>query len=256
MLFDLLRIKYPDNLTIDNPEVTGLRKDVLKEKVFLRKIYEEWYGLIASALPRVEGEVLEVGSGPGFFQDVVEEAICSEAFFGTNTDIVMDACEMAFRPGTLRAIVLTDVLHHLPKPRSFFSEAVRCLKPAGVIIMIEPWVTSWSRFVYQRLHYEPFCETTREWEFNGTGPLSGANSALPWIVFARDRSRFEQEFPQLKVESITPMMPFRYLLSGGVSYKSLQPGCTFSLWRGIERALKPLMGTLAMFARIVITRTG
>src|SRR5437588_13069218 len=86
-----------------------------------------------------------------------------------------------------------------------------------VLLMIEPWVTLWSRFVYTHLHSEPFDPTAAEWGFPISGPLSGANGALPWIIFARDRTAFETFFPQLVIREVTLMMPLRYLASGGVS---------------------------------------
>ena len=121
--------------------------------------------------------------------------------------------------------------------------------------MIEPWVTPWSRVVYTRLHHEPFRPDAPEWEFPSTGPLSGANGALAWIVFVRDREQFAREFPEWQIHVITPGMPFRYLLSGGVALRSLMPGSTFRLWRRIESGLQPWMDTWAMFAHIVLVRT-
>lgn len=120
--------------------------------------------------------------------------------------------------------------------------------------MIEPWVTPWSRFVYTYLHHEPFEPEAQSWEFPSAGPLSGANSALPWIVFSRDREQFIREFPLLGLESIKPAMPFLYLLSGGVSMRSLQPGWTFPLWRSFDSTWNACFPGMAMFARIVLKR--
>jgi hypothetical protein len=124
-------------------------------------------------------------------------------------------------------IVMTNVLHHFSQPRLFFTEATRCVRSGGVISMVEPWVTPWSRFVYSRFHHEPLEPGARSWELSTCGPLSGANDALPWIIFARDRLKFEQEFPDWRIETIKPIMPFRYLVSGGVSLRSLCPGWSF-----------------------------
>jgi len=49
-------------------------------------------------------------------------------------------------------------------------------------------------------------------------------------------------------------MPFRYLLSGGVSLRSLAPGWSFELCRGLENALGLWNDHLAMFAQIVVRR--
>jgi hypothetical protein len=120
--------------------------------------------------------------------------------------------------------------------------------------MIEPWVTPWSRFVYSRLHHEPFEPDARSWELSTHGPLSGANDALPWIIFARDRQKFEAEFPAWRIETIKPIMPFRYLVSGGVSLRGLSPGWTFGLWRHFENSLAYWSNQLAMFAYVVLRR--
>ena len=78
---------------------------------------------------------------------------------------------------------------------------------------------------------------------------------MPWILFRRDRRRFERELPQWRVERLQPMMPLRYLLSGGVSLRSLMPGWSYPAWTLLERALGPATPRLAMFAHIVLHRT-
>jgi hypothetical protein len=120
--------------------------------------------------------------------------------------------------------------------------------------MIEPWVSPWSRFVYTRLHHEPFHPDAEEWAFPSDGPLSGANGALPWIVFARDCRKFETDFPNLRVDTVRPFMPFRYLVSGGVGMRASMPGFSHPLWKGFERMLEPHMSKLAMFALISIRK--
>jgi hypothetical protein len=119
---------------------------------------------------------------------------------------------------------------------------------------VEPWLTCWSRLIYQYLHPEPVLPDVQSWAFESTGPLSGANSALPWILFCRDREQFTAQFPEWHIRTIKPVMPFRYLLSGGLSPVSLMPRATFGLWRGLENALEPWMGSLAMFAVLVLER--
>lgn len=121
--------------------------------------------------------------------------------------------------------------------------------------MIEPWVSPWSKLIYGYLHHEPFRPQADEWEFPSTGPLSGANMAIPWIIFERDRKRFEQEFPDWKIQSIVPFMPFSYVVSGGVSTRSLVPGTAFPLLRSLEERMQPVMKSWAMFAEIRLERT-
>ena len=120
--------------------------------------------------------------------------------------------------------------------------------------MLEPWVTRWSTFVYTHLHHEPFDPTAREWIIPAGGPLSGANGALPWIMFGRDRLQFQKEFPMWQIEAILPIMPLVYLVSGGVSMRQLMPGWSFPVWRRVERWLERGENPPAMFAQIVLKR--
>ncbi len=254
MLTRLLEHPLTRGLDVDDPRTTHLRRRILAEKRFLRRIYEEWYGAIAASLPPGAGPVLELGSGAGFLADFVPGLARSEVFYTPGIDAVLDGLALPFRDRSLRGIAMTNVLHHLPRPLRFFAEAARAVRPGGVVTMIEPWVTPWSRWVYTRLHHEPFLPEAREWEVPAGGPLSGANGALPWILFQRDRERFEREAPGWRVRSIEPIMPFRYLVSGGVSLRGLAPAASYPLWRGFERALSPVAGRLAMFAHVVLER--
>lgn len=254
MKFDWLVHPLARGIEIDAPEMLSVRRRIAREKVFLRKIYEEWYAEIAGALPRGGGAVLELGSGGGFLDEFVPRLITSEVQPTPHVRVVLDGQVLPFADRSLRAIAMTDVLHHLPESRRFLREAARCVRPGGRLVMVEPWVSRWSMLIYSRLHHEPLLPDAADWEFPKGGPLSAANMALPWIMFVRDRAAFEREFPEWRVVTLQPMMPLRYLLSGGVSMRSLVPGWTFGLWRAIERLVRPWNDQLAMFAFIVLER--
>jgi SAM-dependent methyltransferase len=254
LLRRLLAHPLTAGLPLDDPATTQRRKQIIHSKPFLKAIYEEWYSLLAAELPPGEGAVLELGSGAGFCERYIPELITSEVAFYPSVRVVADAHQLPFRDGSLRAIVFTDVMHHMPDVRRFFAGAMKCLRTGGKILMIEPWLSPWSRFVFQRFHNEPFRPEAEDWSFPSSGPLSGANGAIPWIVFVRDRQIFETEFPNLVVERIQPMMPFRYLVSGGVSMRSLMPGFIFSSWRYLEGMLEPRMSSLAMFAFVSVRK--
>jgi SAM-dependent methyltransferase len=242
------------SLRVDDPATTELRKRIIASKPFLKAIYDEWYGMLAQKVPSGEGLAVELGSGGGYAVQIIPGLVTSDVFVLPGIQLVCNAQAMPFADGVLRAIVMTNVLHHIPKVRLFFAEATRCLRPGGEILMIEPWVTPWSRLIYKKFHEEPFDPDAVDWEFAGTGPLSDANVALPWIVFARDEKRFHEKFPNLRIECVRPFLPFRYLLSGGVAMRSLMPGFTHGAWASVERLMEPQMGRVGMFALVAVRR--
>lgn len=241
-------------LSIDDPRTTERRRMIIQSNGFLRRIYDEWYGMVSASIPEGPGQVLELGSGAGFLARYVPGLIASEIFACPDIQLVLDARQLPFSPQSLKAIAMVDVLHHIPDNRAFLAEAERCLRPGGSIAMIEPWVSAWSRQIYTRLHHEPFLPAATDWTFPPTGPLSGANGALPWIIFERDRGRFESEFPNLRIRTVRPIMPFRYLFSGGVSMRQLMPEWTFALWSKLDSWLSAWPKRWPMFAFIHIER--
>lgn len=244
------------DLGVDDPRTIGVRRQLVREEGFLRRIYEEWYAAIVAALPAGDEPVLELGSGGGFLDEFVPGLVTSEIQVCPHVRVVLDGHMLPLPDRSLRAIVMTDVLHHLPQSRQFFREAARCVQPGGRVVMVEPWVSAWSSFVYSRFHHEPFRPDSTQWEFPSGGPLSAANMALPWILFVRDRDQFEREFPEWRLVVVRPFMPFRYLLSGGVSMRSLAPAWTFGIWRWAEAVLSPWDAHLGMFVEVVLERTG
>jgi len=238
-------------MDVDDPQTTERRRSIIRSKPFLYRIYKEWYELIRHRLPDGEGAVVELGSGAGFMKECIPELITTDVLKLEGVDQVLPADgRLPFADGSLRAIVMTDVLHHIGTPVQFFAEAARTVRPGGKLLMIEPWVTVWSTFVYRHFHSEPFRPDADQWEFPSRGPLSGANGALPWILFVRDRERFEREILTWSIGYIELLMPFVYLLSGGVSRRSLAPGWAYGPCRAFERAGR----SAAMFALIVLER--
>jgi SAM-dependent methyltransferase len=243
------------NVDLDAPENTLRRAGIIRSKPFLKQFYQDCYISISKLLPgKISGPVIELGSGGGFLKAYIPDLITSEILVIPTVDVQFDGRFLPFKHASVRALVMLDVFHHIPDPAAFLAQAADILKPGGRLIMIEPWVTPWSRFVYRYLHHEPFDPVANEWRFQKAGPLTGANSALPWIVFDRDRRKFEYRFPQWQIKKIHLHTPFCYLLSGGLIFKNMLPAALYPLCRRVENLLRPFNHLLSMFATIVLWR--
>ncbi|MBW8000700.1 MAG: class I SAM-dependent methyltransferase [Planctomycetes bacterium] len=244
-----------DIKNLDDPSVTLLHGEIIKKKVFLESLYIDFYSELVKAEPAPAGKVIvELGSGGGFIKEVVGNVITSDIIKLPNVDKVFSAVEMPFADGSVDTFFMIDVLHHITDSRGFFSEALRCLKVGGKIVMIEPANTLWSRFIYKNFHHESF-ETQSGWELEDKGPLSHGNGAIPWIIFCRDRTQFENEYPELRIVGIRNHTPFRYLLSGGFMLRQLIPSFMYRAVKAVEYVLSPFNNLLGMFQTIVLEKT-
>jgi SAM-dependent methyltransferase len=201
-----------------------LRKKRLLQRLFLG-FYRECRELDDRLFGAVPGLRLELGSGSSFFREAYPDVIASDIKPLPFVQLIANAEALPLRDFSARALYAINVFHHLPRPRLFFRELLRVLRPGGGIVMIEPYHGPLARFLFRRMHAsEGFDPNVSAWETPDiTGPMSNANQALSYLVFARDRLRFEAEFPQLEIVLDRPHTQFAYLLSGGVNFRQLAP---------------------------------
>jgi len=183
-----------DAMDLDDPATTLRHAKIIEEKKFLRRYYNDIYALFTKEVQaNPSGHFVELGSGGGFLKKITPQIITSDLLRLPHIDLVFNALHLPFRDKQIDAFFMCDVFHHVKDPATFLKELSRCLKPSAKVIMIEPANTLWGRFVYQKFHHEDF-NPSGAWELKGEGPMTSANGALPWIVFVRDRIKFEQKF--------------------------------------------------------------
>ena len=256
-MLDWLRLPETAGVeNLDDPATSLLHGRIIRKKAFLAKTYRSFYHVFRRAVePEVAGKTLvELGSGGGFIKEVIPNTITSDVMELPNVDRVFSAMEMPFADESVDAFFMIDVLHHIGDTHAFLRQGQRCLKDNGKIVMIEPANTMWARFVYTHFHHEGFDPSGR-WGLEGTGPLSSANGAIPWIVFCRDRSMFESEFPHLKIRQVRCHTPLRYLISGGLTLRQLLPGFAYPAIRILETILWPLNRVVGLFLTIELQKT-
>jgi len=243
------------DLDLDSAEATVVHARMIREKPFLRRLYVHYYDQYEACIARATpgGIVLEVGAGGGFYSEVRPKAVSLDLRAGANVDLIGSALELPLCDGSTSAIVMLNVLHHLPDPIAFFHECQRVLKPGGRVCLIEPYAGPLSRRLIRPLHHEPWDETAG-WSLPPAGPLTGANMAMPWIIFSRDRARYDREMPHLPIDRFELHTYVLYLLSGGVSMRSLLPGALFRPMERLERLFSPASPLLASMMTIELVK--
>ena len=116
-------------LDINDPRTTELRRGIVEGNRFLWRIYDEWYRAIASRVPDGSGRVFELGSGAGFLRRYIPHLITSEMFPTPGIDLILDARDMPFASGSLKAIAMVDVLHHIPDVHLFLRKRKELCAP-------------------------------------------------------------------------------------------------------------------------------
>jgi SAM-dependent methyltransferase len=228
LLRRLLEEPRARGLDLESTEATAAHARIIGEKAFLRKLYERYYEQFAFADRRAPAGIrVELGSGGGFLDRIVSGVVRIDLRPGAEVDVVASALALPIAERAAGAVFMLNVLHHLPDAAAFFTELERVLAPGGLAVMIEPYASPVSGVVYRLAHHEPFDPEQDGWRIEGRGPMTAANDAMPWIVFERDRARFEAEHPGLEIVRVSPHTISLYALSGGLSYRALAPGFLF-----------------------------
>lgn len=169
---------------------------------------------------------LEIGSGSGLTQKLFNNLnfISSDiVYVNNNIDVAFDMYAVPFLNNQFDFIFGVDLIHHLNDPRKAFTEISRILKPGGRLILIEPYVSFFSFFVYKIFHHENTSWRMRENELKqkiGNRPEDADNSLFTSMLFSKNWSEFREFFNvSFQVESII----FRDFLSlfatGGLQRK-------------------------------------
>ncbi len=250
-------LKLPEAKAIqdlDAPETTLRHRQIIRSKHFLRSLYLDFYAHFAKEIPNLASKTcVELGSGGGFLKEVFPSVVTSDVLPLPGVDRCFSGLNMPFSEKSVDAFLMVDVFHHVPDSVLFLEEMCRCLKPGGQMVMIEPANTWWGKLIYQNFHHEPF-DPSAGWTLPPGGPLSTANGALPWIVFKRDADLFRSKFPDLQVENISYLAPFRYLISGGLTLRQLLPGFMYQPVKWLEWLLNPLQAWLGLFMLISLKK--
>jgi SAM-dependent methyltransferase len=191
-------------------------------------------------------------------RDSDPRVLATDIVFASHLDCVVDAQNMAFASGSVRVLFGQHSFHHLPDPDAFFKELIRVLAPGGGAVLIEPYFGPVARMLFKRIFAEEdFDPAAKEWTSDRHRPMSDTNQALSYIVFVRDRQKFERRYPELEIVTHFPLDNYvRYLASGGLNFVQLVPNLFIPVMKAVEFLLKPFRKYLALHHVIVLRKRG
>lgn len=246
------------NLEMGTGEWFNAQKKMIKSKPLIKRCYDLWYQRLLADVDSVittsaSAKILELGSGSSYIKELRPDVITSDVTPGA-ADCVIDARHLPFENESLKAILASHVIHHIPNIESFFAEADRTLVPGGVISMIECTHTPFAKFFFSKIHPEPYNDRATDWSFPQTNSMLDSNQALSWLIFCRDKEKFKAKFPNFEIEQISFLPWATYLLSGGVNLKSLIPERIAWRFKFIDDILKPLDALFAIHWHITLRK--
>lgn len=234
-------------------QALGQYARVWERKPVLRVIYDDFYErLAAECLP---GLTIEIGGGICNLKQRLGDVVTTDIQFAPWLDCVADAQRLPFAAACAANVVMVDVLHHLEFPAAFFHEVERVLVPGGRAIMVEPAITWGSTLFYRLFHHEPVrtsATVLAQGRPNAGRDPYEANQAIPTILATRDRERFHEQFPALRIRRVDWFALAAYPLSGGFQRWSLLSASMARRLLHIERGIEPLLGRHAGFRMLIV----
>jgi hypothetical protein len=208
---------------LDSEKTFVLHREMILEKSLLREIYKRTYEKIFTKINNSSG-IVEIGAGAVSANDFGFNSIATDIVMNPYVKFALDAQKMNLGNNSIPGFIMINTLHHMPDCELFFREADRTLISGGKIILVEPYISLVSYFIYKFLHHEP-CYSSKSWRIKNYqgGRLTDANQMIPYLVFIRDRKIFSEKFPSLEIEEVKYFNFLSYIMSGGLSHRQLIP---------------------------------
>ncbi len=237
---------------------------IWKGKPVLARVYRPWFdAILTEVAPRARA--LEVGAGPGFLSSYARGARPDASWLATDileapwNDLVADGLRLPFAAERFDVLAGLDLLHHLARPRAFFEEAGRVLRPGGRAVFMEPWVTPLSYPVYRFFHQEGCTLGLDPWNPFALAPGASkeafaGDAAVVWRLVRSTPGEVWRDlgFRRPRVRAFNG---FAYLLSLGFREASLLPSAGASLLLALDAWLSGAAAYLGLRALVVWEKT-
>ena len=209
-------------------------------------------------------KVLEVGAGAGTSKHFLEhKQILRTDLLETESMGVkggVDILRLPFREAEYDFTFGMDVLHHLTEPYASLKELCRVTKNdknREVMVFIEPYVSTFSFFIYRIFHSEStsfYLKRSFQLPEVSENPEDGDQSIPRFIFLApRGQERLQEIFPtsdfQIKIKLVSFMS---FFLTGGINRPLPTPKALISLMIKFEERI-PQMAMRFLASRMIIT---
>lgn len=244
---------------VDGVERLELHGKVLESKQMLKEVFVEFhhsFHQLATRFLKTDGLEVELGAGVAPMRETYPTVLATDIVYGPHLDRELNAQDMALDDESVRAFYGQNCFHHFPEPDLFFKEINRTLKVGGGAILIEPYYGLFASALYKRLFKsEGFDKHYASWNTPATGPMNGANQALSYLIFIRDREEFTRKHPTLEIVHQEVCNNYlRYLISGGLNFRQLLPNACIPLIKAFEVILKPLNRLFGLHHILIIRK--
>lgn len=260
MLRKFLAAPELSSVNVDSAARLDSHRSILERKAMLKEVFLELHRIFLSLdkqyFAETGGARIELGAGVSPIRHTDPAVLATDVVPSADLDLVIDAQTMDLPTDSVHAFYGQHCFHHFPDPAKFLDEVIRVVRPGGGFILIEPYYGPIASLVFRRLFTtEGFDRKMPGWKVPMTGPMNGANQALSYIVFTRDRELFDKLYPSLEIVYHAPLTNYiRYLVSGGLNFRQLAPNVLAPFLRLLEHLLSPLRRQLALHHVIVVRK--
>ncbi len=230
---------------------------IWEHKPVLQRLYnEQFYSRLLTHCAAGK-QILEIGSGSGFLRSFAPSVWRTDILVAPWLHATIDAHHLPFADGALDNVIGLDVLHHFNKPMSVLQEIQRVLRVRGRLVLVEPWITPFSRFVYNRIHQEICDFNAAPWEedqdqFGDQKKAFDGNPAIPYLLLEQGSDTLKRELPAMGLCAFERFSLFSYLLTFGFRTITLLPEVAYPIVYSFERTTQPLWENVAALRALIV----
>ncbi len=174
----------------------------------------------------------------------------------------VDAHNTPFEDNSFDYIFIVNLLHHLDKPFFFFKEADRLLKPNGMLIIFEPYASSFFRWALKLTRHEHCNDRAQifnpDYSFlSESKDFWDGNNSVAQLIFDNPK-RFLNAYKQFEIIHHSYAEFILFLNSGGVYTNNVYIPLNKFFLRAVEKTdncfIKMSPRIFALATRIVLKK--